>query len=108
MTKNAAITAAKRSSELPNVPTMDEAGFPGFDSGSWQGVFVPTGTPKEVVDRLFAVLHQAMKAPEVIERLSRGGVDVVTSTSSAAFGELVAREIQRWAIAVKESGATVD
>jgi len=103
-----AITAAKRSSELPNVPTMDEAGFPVFDSGSWQGVFVPTGTPKDVVDRLFAVLHQAMMAPEVIDRLSKGGVDVVTSTSSAAFGELVAREIQRWAIAVKESGATVD
>jgi len=103
-----AITAAKRSAELPNVPTMEEAGFPGFDSGSWQGVFVPTGTPKDVVDRLFAVLHQAMKAPEVIERLSKGGVDVVTSTSSAAFGEFVAQEIQRWAKAVKESGATVD
>ena len=103
-----AITAAKRSSELPNVPTMDEAGFPGFDSGSWQGVFVPTGTPKEVVDRLFVILHQAMKAPEVIDRLSKGGVDVVTSASSAGFGEFVAQEIQRWAKAVKESGATVD
>jgi tripartite-type tricarboxylate transporter receptor subunit TctC len=103
-----AITAAKRSGELPNVPTMEEAGFPGFDSGSWQGVFVPTGTPREIVDRLYAILQQAMKAPEVIERLSKGGVEVVTSASPGAFGEFVAQEIQRWAKAVKESGATVD
>jgi tripartite-type tricarboxylate transporter receptor subunit TctC len=103
-----AITAAKRSPELPNVPTMEEAGFPGFDSGSWQGVFVPTGTPKEVVEKLYAILLQTMKAPEVIERLSKGGVEAVTSPSSAAFGEFVAQEIQRWAKAVKDSGATVD
>jgi tripartite-type tricarboxylate transporter receptor subunit TctC len=103
-----AITATKRSAELPNVPTMDEAGFPGFDSGSWQGVFVPTGTPKEVVDKLYAILLQTMKAPEVIERLGKGGVEAVTSPSSAAFGEFVAQEIQRWAKAVKDSGATVD
>lgn len=103
-----AITAAKRSPELPNVQTMDEAGFPGFDSGSWQGIFVPTGTPKEVVDKLFAVMQQTMRSPEVIERLAKGGVEVVTSPSSAAFHEFVARETERWAKAVKESGATVD
>ncbi len=103
-----AITSAKRSGELPNVPTMEEAGFSGFDSGSWQGIFVPSGTPKEVVDRLFAVTQQTMKSPEVIERLSRGGVDVITSASPAAFSELVNREIDRWARAVKDSGATVD
>jgi tripartite-type tricarboxylate transporter receptor subunit TctC len=103
-----AITAAKRSAELLDVPTMDEVGFPGFDSGSWQGIFVPVGTPKEVVDKLFAVAHQAMKSPEVIDRLAKGGVEVVTSSSSAAFAEFVARETARWAKAVKESGATVD
>jgi tripartite-type tricarboxylate transporter receptor subunit TctC len=103
-----AITAAKRSPELPNVPTMEEAGFRGFDTGSWQGIFVPTGTPKEIVDKLFAVVHQTMKAPEVVERLGKGGVEVVTSPSSAAFHEFVAQEIQRWAAAVKESGASVD
>jgi tripartite-type tricarboxylate transporter receptor subunit TctC len=103
-----AITSAKRSSELPSVPTMEEAGFTGFDSGSWQGIFVPSGTPREVVERLFAVTQQTMKSPEVIERLSRGGVDVITSASPAAFSELVSREIDRWARAVKDSGATVD
>jgi len=103
-----AITAPKRSAELPSVPTMEEAGFPGFDSGSWQGVLVPAGTPKEIVDRLYAIVLQTMKSPEVIERLSRGGVEVVTSASPAAFSAFVAAEIQRWAKAVKESGATVD
>ncbi|HTM59508.1 MAG TPA: tripartite tricarboxylate transporter substrate binding protein [Burkholderiales bacterium] len=103
-----ALTAAKRSPELPNVPTMDEEGFPGFDSGSWQGIFVPVGTPKEIVDKLFAVTQQTMKAPEVIQRLAKGGVEVVTSASSAEFHQFVARETERWARAVKESGATVD
>jgi tripartite-type tricarboxylate transporter receptor subunit TctC len=103
-----AITSPKRSAELPNVPTMQEAGFAGFDNGSWQGVFVPAGTPREIVERLYAVVLQTMKSPEVIERLSKGGVDVVTSASPAAFSEFVASEIQRWARAVKESGATVD
>jgi tripartite-type tricarboxylate transporter receptor subunit TctC len=103
-----AITSPRRSGELPSVPTMLEAGFPGFDTGSWQGVFVPAGTPREVVDRLYAVVTQAMRAPEVIERLNRGGVEVVTSASPAAFSEFVAREIDNWARAVKESGATVD
>ena len=103
-----AISGLKRNAELPAVPTMAESGYAGFETGSWQGIFVPSGTPAEVVERLFAVVLQAMKAPEVIERLSRGGVDAVTSASPAVFGELVARETQRWARVVKESGATVD
>ena len=103
-----AITSPKRSGELPNVPTMAEAGFTGFDSGSWQGIFVPVGTPRDIVDRLYGVVQQTMRSPEVIERLARGGVEAVTSPSPAAFSEFVAGEIQRWAKAVKESGATVD
>jgi tripartite-type tricarboxylate transporter receptor subunit TctC len=103
-----AITAARRSPELPNVPTMAEEGFPGFESGSWQGIFVPAGTPKPVVDRLFAVAQQTMKSPEVIDRLSKGGVEVVTSRSSAEFQTFVTRETEKWAKIVKESGATVD
>jgi tripartite-type tricarboxylate transporter receptor subunit TctC len=103
-----AITAAKRSPELPNVPTMAEEGFPGFDSGSWQGIFVPAGTPRPIVERLFAAAQQTMKSPEVIERLSKGGVDVVNSNSSAEFQTFVARETEKWAKIVKESGATPD
>jgi tripartite-type tricarboxylate transporter receptor subunit TctC len=103
-----AVTAPKRLDALPNVPTMQEAGFAGFDSGSWQGIFVPAGTPKDVVERLYDVAVRTMKSPEVIERLSKGGVEAVTSSSSAAFTEFVAAEIQRWGKTAKEAGATVD
>jgi len=103
-----AVAAPKRLQPLPNSPTMQEAGYAGFDTGSWQGVFVPAGTPKEVVDKLYDVSVRTMKAPEVGERLAKGGVEVVTSASPAAFGRFVAAETQRWGKAAKEAGATVD
>ena len=102
------VVAARRLPALPNVPTMVESGFPDSTSGSWQGIFVPTGTPKEIVDRLYAVMQQTMKAPEVVDRLAKGGVDVVLSPSPAAFSAYVVAETQRWAKVAKESGATVD
>ncbi len=102
------ITANKRSAELPNVPTMTEAGYPGFTNGSWQGVFVPTGTAKEIIDKLYTAVQQTMKTPDVIDRLSRSGVDVVLSTSQEAFAEFVATETQRWGRVAKEAGATPD
>jgi tripartite-type tricarboxylate transporter receptor subunit TctC len=103
-----AVTAPKRIEQLPETPTMQEAGYSGFDSGSWQGVFVPTGTPPEVIHRLSVVVKETMKSPEVIERLARGGVEVVVSESPAAFTVFVGAETQRWAKAAKEAGARVD
>jgi tripartite-type tricarboxylate transporter receptor subunit TctC len=103
-----AVAASKRLQPLPNSPTMQEAGYAGFDTGSWQGVFVPAGTPKEVVDKLYDITVRTMKSPEVGERLSKGGVEVVTSASPAAFGQFVAAETLRWGKAAKEAGATVD
>jgi tripartite-type tricarboxylate transporter receptor subunit TctC len=87
---------------------MAESGFPGFESGSWQGIFVPAGTPKEIVDKLYKVTIQTMQLPEVRERLSRGGVEVVTSGSPSAFAEFVVKESDRWGKAAREAGATVD
>ena len=103
-----AVAAPKRLQPLPNSPTMQEAGYAGFDTGSWQGIFVPAGTPKDIVDKLYDVSIRTMKSPEVGERLSKGGVEVVTSASPAAFGQFVADETQRWGRAAKEAGATVD
>jgi tripartite-type tricarboxylate transporter receptor subunit TctC len=103
-----AVTAPKRLEPLPDVPTMAEAGFPGFESGSWQGIFVPAGTPKEIVDKLYKVTIQTMQLPEVRERLSRGGVEVVTSASPPAFADFVVKESDRWGKAAREAGATVD
>jgi tripartite-type tricarboxylate transporter receptor subunit TctC len=103
-----AVTAPKRLEPLPDVPTMAEAGFPGFESGSWQGIFVPKGTPRPIVDKLYAVTLKVMQLPEVRERLGHGGVEVVTSASPAAFADFVAQETERWGRAAREAGATVD
>ena len=103
-----AVAARKRLEPLPDVPTMSEAGYPAFETGSWQGVLVPAGTPKEVVERLYAATVKTMQTREVRERLGQGGVEVVTSASPAAFEQFVADETARWGKAAKEAGATVD
>ena len=103
-----AVAAPKRLEPLPDVPTMGEAGYPAFETGSWQGVLVPAGTPKEAVERLYAATVKTMQAREVRERLAHGGVEVVTSASPAAFEQFVADETARWGKAAKAAGATVD
>jgi tripartite-type tricarboxylate transporter receptor subunit TctC len=106
--KALAITSPKRIKELPEVPTMRESGYLDGSSGSWQGVLVPAGTPREIVERLYVVLVQTMKTPEVIERLAKGGAEAVTSSSPKAFADFVASETQRWGKVAKESGAIAD
>jgi tripartite-type tricarboxylate transporter receptor subunit TctC len=102
-----AVTSAKRLQAFPDTPTMTESGYPQLTSGSWQGIFVPTGTPKEVVDRLYSATIETMKSPEVIQRLANGGVEVVTS-APGEFAKFVAKETERWGQAVKEAGATAE
>ncbi len=106
--KALAVVSAKRLAQLPDVPTMVESGYPDSTSGSWQGIFVPAGTSKDIVARLYAVMLQTMKTPDVVERLAKSGVEVVTSPSPGAFATYVAAETQRWGKVAKESGATVD
>jgi tripartite-type tricarboxylate transporter receptor subunit TctC len=102
-----AVTSNKRLDAFPGTPTMAESGFPELTSGSWQGIFVPTGTPKDVVDRLYSVVIDTMKTPEVQQRLANGGVEVVT-TKPGEFAKFVAAETDRWGKAVREAGATAD
>ena len=106
--KALAVTSTRRLDPLPDVPTMKESGYPEVASGSWQGVLVPTGTPRAVVDRLFESLVQTMKTPDVVERLAKGGAEAVTSSSPKAFADFVAAETQRWGKVAKESGAIAD
>jgi len=103
-----AVTSARRIAALPDVPTMVESGFPRSVTGSWQGIFVPKGTPQPVVDKLFSVTQQVMRTPDVIQRLAGGGVDVVLSDSPKAFADYVASESERWGKVAHEVGATVD
>src|SRR6266850_560017 len=106
--KPLAVTSTKRIESLPNVPTVHEAGYPDLAASSWQGIFVPAGTPRDVVERLFSVTQQVMKDPDVIARLKNGGAEAITSESPAAFARYVAAETERWARIAKDAGATPD
>src|SRR5881227_429260 len=77
--KGLGISTTKRIEALPQVPTMIEAGFPDMVSSSWQGVFVPAGTPRPIVEKLHAALLTTMESPDIKQRFAGGGVDVVTS-----------------------------
>jgi len=102
-----AVTTAKRSSIAPDVPTLAESGLPGFEVGSWQGVFAPAGTPPEIVRRLNAEIVKALNLPDVREKLSGLGAEIVAD-SPEEFSALVKAEVVKWADVVKKSGAKVD
>ena len=103
-----ALSTTKRIDALPQVPTMIEAGYPDMVSSSWQGVFVPAGTPRPIVEKLHAALLATMDSPEIKERFAAGGVNVVTSKTPKDFASFVNAEGARWGKVAKESGATID
>jgi tripartite-type tricarboxylate transporter receptor subunit TctC len=106
--KALAVSTPKRMEQFPSTATTEEQGFPELKASSWQGIFLPLGTPKDIVERMHAVMLQTMTSAEVVQRLTNGGVIVATSPTPAAFAEFVAAETQRWAKVVKEAGATPD
>jgi tripartite-type tricarboxylate transporter receptor subunit TctC len=106
--KALAVSTPKRMEQFPSAATTEEQGFPELKASSWQGIFLPLGTPKEIVERIHSVTLQTMASPEVAQRLTNGGVIVATSASPKAFADFVAAETQRWAKVVKEAGATPD
>jgi tripartite-type tricarboxylate transporter receptor subunit TctC len=101
------VTSLKRTADLPNVPTVDESGFKGFEAATWFGVVGPAGLPKEVVAKLNAAFNKAIEDPEVKRKLAAQGADVRGSTPEA-FGAYIRSETVRWGKVVKESGAKVD
>ena len=86
---------------------MQEQGY-ALTAGSWQGVLVPAGTPKEIVDRLYATLMKAMEQPDLKKRLADAAVEIVTSSSPADFGKFIAQETQRWEKVIKEANVVAD
>jgi tripartite-type tricarboxylate transporter receptor subunit TctC len=105
--KPLAVTSAKRSPSLPDVPTMEEAGLPGFEAVSWIGALVPVGTPQSVVDKIHTDLVAVLQLPEVKQQLGALGA-VVVGNSPEQFAAWNRSEIAKWAKAVKESGARID
>jgi len=102
-----AISGAKRSAAMPDIPTMIEAGLPGFEATSWYCVVAPAGTPKLIIDRLNAEIVKALNTPEMRQRLADEGAEVEPSTP-AELARFVHAEIPKWARAVKDSGARID
>jgi len=102
-----AVTTAKRSAIAPDVPTLAESGLPGFEIGSWQGVFAPAGTPAPIVRRLNAEIVKILNMPDVKERLAGLGAEIVAD-SPEEFAALVKAEVVKWSDVVKKSGAKVD
>jgi tripartite-type tricarboxylate transporter receptor subunit TctC len=105
--KGIAVTTAKRSKLMPELPTVAEAGVPGFEANNWLGVVAPAKTPPAIVARLNQDLIATLAAPEVAESLFRQGFEVHYGTP-AAFHQYMGAEISKWAKVVKLAGATVN
>jgi tripartite-type tricarboxylate transporter receptor subunit TctC len=105
--KALAVSSAKRFPTMPDIPTVAEMGMAGFETGSFQGIVAPTGTPPEVLNKLHATVTQVLSTPEMKERLDKAGAELRPQTS-AQFGTFIRAEKDRWAKVVKESGAKFD
>jgi len=100
-----AMSSAKRSRSLPDVPTVIESGLPGFEAGSWFGFFAPKGTPEPIITQLNRTVNEILAVPSIEKQLIREGADPVGGTP-AEFGQFVQREYEKWKLIVRESGAT--
>jgi len=102
-----AVTSSKPDPALPGIPTVAEAGVPGYEAVEWQGVVVPSGTPGPVIDRLNRAIVESVKAPEFNERLAGVGAHAVGSTPGE-FADYVKKELATWSRVIKATGIKVD
>ncbi|MNY01359.1 Tripartite tricarboxylate transporter family receptor [compost metagenome] len=102
-----AVTTARRSSALPNVPTLAEAGLPGYELSPWFAAFVPARTPQPVIDALNKAMLEALKKPAVQQRLAGIGAEPIGSTP-AALRDHLAKETTKWGALIKEKGIRAD
>ena len=103
-----AVTSERRSVLMPDLPTFAEAGLPGYEVSGWFGVLAPAGTPREIIDRLYADITAALAHPEFVQTLGAAGMEPARSDSPEAFTAFLRAEIGKWAKVVKASGAKVE
>jgi tripartite-type tricarboxylate transporter receptor subunit TctC len=106
--KALAVTSRERSQLMPDIPGMAEAGLPDYAMAFWYGLFVPAGTPPDVVKKLYAATIEAAQKPEFKAALAREGTEVEVSASPEAFAAFLAEDAKFWAKLAKDSGATAD
>jgi tripartite-type tricarboxylate transporter receptor subunit TctC len=102
-----AVTTLKRSPAMPDLPTLSEAGLPGFDASSWFAVLAPAGTPRDIVNKLNASIVKSLGAPEMKEKLASQGAEPIGNTPEQ-FAAHIQSELVKWARVIKESGAKVE
>jgi tripartite-type tricarboxylate transporter receptor subunit TctC len=105
--KALAVSGTSRYSLMPQVPTVAESGLPGFEALAWNGVLVPAGTPRAIIDRLNREMNAALGAADVRQKLHAAGLDPVGGTPEA-FGRLIRSESEKWASVIKRTGAKID
>ncbi len=102
-----AVTTLKRSSAAPELPTLAESGFPGFDTSLWFGLLAPAATPKDIIGKIHSDTVRALKLPDVQERIASQGADIVGS-SPDEFAAFIAAESAKYALIIKQAGVKLD
>ena len=102
-----AVTSLRRMAELPDVPTLDESGFPGYDVSNWNGLWVPARTPKAVVDRLQREISKLFQAPELKERIASQG-NVPVGDTPEEFAAYLMKETAKWSKVIKEASVKLE
>jgi len=102
-----AVTSARRVADLPQVPTVAESGYPGFEAVTWFGVLAPAGVPKEIVAKLNADINKALQVPGLQKQMHAQGLDILGGTPEH-FAKVLRDDIAGWGAVVKDSGAKID
>ena len=102
-----AVTTSKRSDDLPNVPTLAESGFAGFDAPAWWAILAPAKTPPDVLKRMNEEVNKALRNPEIAKKLSAQGIDILGGTPESAR-VFIDKQIDIWAKVVKDNGIKAD
>ena len=101
--KPVAVTSAKRFPRLPDIPTVDESGLPGFESNGSFGIVVPAGTPADVIAKLNAAFVKVLKEPEVVERIRALGAEPMPMTPTE-YGDFIKRDLDKWSKVARAAG----
>jgi tripartite-type tricarboxylate transporter receptor subunit TctC len=101
------VTSAKRATGLPDIPTIAEGGLPGYDASAWYGVLAPAGTPSPIVAKLQSEIHVAMRAPDIVDKLSAQGLEPAPNNADE-FVRFIAAELAKWSKIIGAAGIKVE
>lgn len=107
MIRTVAITSLQRVPAVPDIPTVAESGYPGFETTTWYGILVPKGTPQPIVSRLGTEVTKVLESADVRERMAANGGATI-KPGPAAFDALIRSELAKWSRVIKEAGVRIE